>query len=116
LLKEVNSKTILLIILVLIFFCSVIINVAAAEQEEKIQKNVFIELFLNADFTHCPKAVFYLEELAWSYKPGGVILVEAHIWGDGYDIPQTNDRYSWYTGEGVQGTPNVFMNGLTERI
>jgi len=116
LLIEVNSKTILLIILVLILFCSVTVNIAAAKQEEKISKNVFIELFLNADCAHCPKAAFCLEELAWSYEPGRVILVEEHIWGDGYDIPQTNERYTWYTGEGVQGTPDVFINGLTERI
>lgn len=85
-------------------------------QDNNVSKNVFIELFLNADCSHCPKAAFCLEELAWSYESGRVILVESHIWGDGYDIPQTNERYNWYTGQSVQGTPDVFINGLTERV
>jgi len=80
LLKEINSKSIFFFILTLILSCTLIINIATATaQEEKIQKNVFIELFLNADCAHCPKATFCLEELAWSYEPGRVILVEAHI-------------------------------------
>ncbi|MDX9798520.1 MAG: hypothetical protein RBT05_06665 [Bacteroidales bacterium] len=57
-----------------------------------------------------------MEEIVWGYEPGRVILMEAHIWGDGYDIPQTNERYNWYTRQGVQGTPDVFINGLTERV
>jgi hypothetical protein len=87
-----------------------------ANQDNNVNKNVFIELFLNADCSHCPKAAFCLEELAWSYDPGRVILVKAHIWGDGYDIPQTNERYNWYTRQSTQGTPDVFINGLTERV
>lgn len=115
--KGINLKTIFLIILTSILFCSLVINVTAeTAQEEKINKNVFIELFLNADCSHCPKAAFCLEEVAWSYEPGRVILVEEHIWDDGYDIPQTNERYNWYTGQGKQGTPDVFINGLSERI
>ena len=85
-------------------------------QEDNIPKNVFIELFLNVDCAHCPKAAFCLEDLAWTYEPGRVILVEAHIWGGDYDIPQTNERYNWYTGDGIKGTPDVFINGLTKRI
>jgi len=86
LVKEINSKSIFFIILTLILSCTLIINIAAATaQEEKINKNVFIELFLNADCTHCPKAAFCLEELAWSYESEWVILVKKHIWGDGYD-------------------------------
>ncbi len=75
-----------------------------------------IELFINANCTHCPKAAFCLEELAWNYEPGKVILVEAHIWGDGYDIPETNDRYDWYAGGGKKGTPDAFFNGLSDRV
>lgn len=91
--KDINSKTIFLIILVLIFFCSVIINIAAAEQEEKIQKNVFIELFLNADCTHCPKAAFCLEELARGtpiellarqFIFEGKIIVQGSLFNKGY--------------------------------
>jgi len=81
-----------------------------------VPKNVLIELFINAECTSCPKAAFCLEELAWSYEPGRVILAEAHIWGDGYDIPETNARYDWYAGDGVKGTPDAFFNGLSERI
>lgn len=117
LIKEINSKYIFFIVLTLILFCSLNINVLAeTAQGGKIQKNVFIELFLNADCSHCPKAAFCLEELVWGYDPGRVILVEAHIWGDGYDIPQTNERYNWYTRQGAQGTPDVFINGLIERV
>ena len=82
----------------------------------EVPRNVLIELFINANCTHCPKAAFCLEELAWSYEPGRVILVEAHIWGDGYDIPETNARYDWYAGDGIKGTPDAFFNGLSERI
>ena len=78
--------------------------------------NVLIELFINNDCTTCPKAAFCLEELAWISEPGRVILVEAHIWDDGFDIPQTNARYDWYAGSGVKGTPDAFFNGLSERV
>ncbi len=81
-----------------------------------VPRNVLIELFINTDCSVCPKAAFCLEELAWSYESGRVILVEAHIWGDGYDIPQTNARYDWYTGSGKKGTPDAFFNGLSERV
>lgn len=81
-----------------------------------VPNNLLIELFINNDCTICPKAAFCLEELAWSYEPGRVILVEAHIWNDGYDIPQTNVRYDWYTGRGEKGTPDCFFNGLSERV
>ena len=81
-----------------------------------VPANVLIELFINTDCTTCPKAAFCLEELAWSAEPGRVILVEAHIWDDGFDIPQTNARYEWYTGSGVKGTPDAFFNGLSERV
>jgi len=103
--------------LILVLLCLTIYSTGAeANQDNHVNKNVFIELFLNADCSHCPKAAFCLEELAWSYDPGRVILIEAHIWGDGYDIPQTNERYNWYTRQSAQGTPDVFINGLTERV
>ena len=107
----------------------VFINYAQVQEAEKsrvssnknnlnpgIPANVLIELFINNDCTTCPKAAFCLEELAWNAEPGRVILVEAHIWNDGFDIPQTNARYEWYTGSGVKGTPDAFFNGLSERV
>jgi hypothetical protein len=42
--------------------------------------------------------------------------VEEHIWGDGYDSPETNERYNWYVEDGVKGTPDIFFNGLAERV
>jgi len=66
--------------------------------------------------TTCPQAEFCLEELTWEYGPEKIILLEEHLWGDSYDIPETNTRYDWYVGEGVKGTPDVFINGLTNRI
>ena len=81
-----------------------------------VPSNLLIELFINNDCTTCPKAAFCLEELAWNAEPGRVILVEAHIWDDGFDIPQTNARYEWYTGSGVKGAPDAFFNGLSERV
>jgi len=86
------------------------------DNKTEVPRNLFIELFINAGCTACPKAAFCLEELAWSYDPGRVILVEAHIWGDGYDTPETNDRYNWYVGGGTKGTPDAFFNGLSDRV
>lgn len=79
-------------------------------------KNVLIELFINTKCTICPKAAFCLEDLAWSYESGKVILVEEHIWEDGYDIPDTNERYNWYAEGGSMGTPDIFFNGLSKRV
>src|SRR6056297_3991141 len=106
-----NYKNLFFLILFLCIF-STSIN-AGIIREKLNDKNVLIELFINADCTSCPKAAFCLEELAWSYEPGRVILVEAHIWGDGHDIPETNARYDWYAGDGVKGTPDAFFNGLS---
>jgi hypothetical protein len=47
-------------------------------QEKLNDKNVLIELFINAECTICPKTAFCLEDLAWSYESGKVILVEEH--------------------------------------
>jgi hypothetical protein len=85
-------------------------------QVEDVPKNLLIELFINIDCTTCPKAAFCLEDLAWGYDPGRVILTEFHIWDDGYDTPETNSRYDWYVGDGKKGTPDTFFNGMTQRI
>ena len=119
--KSFFSEIILIVLFLVIWFTiSLMVNAQESQQNNSkssdVPKNVLIELFINANCTHCPKAAFCLEELAWSYEPGRVILVEAHIWGDGYDIPETNARYDWYAGDGIKGTPDAFFNGLSERI
>ncbi len=91
-------------------------NNSSSNVNTGVSRNVLIELFINAECTTCPKAAFCLEELAWNYEPGRVILVEEHIWNDGYDLPETNARYDWYVGEGKKGTPDTFFNGLSERV
>ncbi len=124
-----NKHLVAVYIIVFIIACTTIINFAFGQGAEKpsveniqnnlcaeVPRNVLIELFVNEDCTVCPKAAFCLEDLAWSYEPGTVILVEAHIWGDGHDIPQANTRYDWYTGSGIKGTPDAFFNGLAERV
>lgn len=113
---KIRSVLFIGLIILLFYLSSISAGADEIDQEEKLDKNVLIELFLNTDCTHCPKAAFCLEEIAWSYDPGRVILVEAHIWGDGHDIPQNNERYNWYTEKGIQGTPDVFINGLSERV
>jgi hypothetical protein len=115
-----------IILIFLLFIILLTISFLAFSQESQegetgsssseVPKNVLIELFINADCTTCPKAAFCLEEIAWNYEPGRVILVEAHIWGDGYDTPETNARYNWYAGDDKKGTPDAFFNGLSERI
>jgi len=121
--KRLLSKLSLIIILFVMIISIPCISYSQESQGREtgssssgVPKNVLIELFINAECTSCPKAAFCLEELAWSYEPGRVILVEAHIWGDGHDIPETNARYDWYAGDGVKGTPDAFFNGLSERI
>jgi len=126
--KKINF----LLIIIFILFCITFIIFYNFAEEQKavdspvsanknmlntgIPRNVLIELFINADCTTCPKAAFCLEEIAWNYEPGRVILVESHIWDDGYDIPQTNARYNWYVCSGIKGTPDTFFNGSSERV
>ena len=111
------KKTIFIAFFTLFIFL-LILSVSSNEivQEKMNTKNVLIELFINTKCTICPKAAFCLEDLAWSYESGKVILLEEHIWEDGYDIPETNERYNWYTEDSVKGTPDIFFNGLSERI
>ena len=111
------KKTIFIAFFTLFIFL-LILSVSSNEivQEKMNTKNVLIELFINTKCTICPKAAFCLEDLAWSYESGKVILLEEHIWEDGYDIPETTERYNWYTEDSVKGTPDIFFNGLSERI
>jgi hypothetical protein len=121
--KRFWSKINLIVLLFVVIIATSFLSYTQESQEvqtefnsSEVPKNVLIELFINADCTACPKAAFCLEELAWNYEPGKVILVEEHIWGDGHDIPETNARYDWYVGNGIKGTPDAFFNGISERI
>jgi hypothetical protein len=81
-----------------------------------VPRTVLAELFVQEDCLTCPTAEFCLEDLAWEYGTSKLILVQEHLWGDGYDTPETNARYDWYVGDGKRGTPDVFINGLTKRL
>lgn len=81
-----------------------------------VSRTVLVELFVQEGCLTCPTAEFCLEDLAWEYGTTKFILVQEHLWGDGYDTPETNARYDWYVGDGKKGTPDVFINGLTKRL
>jgi hypothetical protein len=81
-----------------------------------VPRTVLVELFVQEGCLTCPTAEFCLEDLAWEYGTTKFILVQEHLWGDGYDTLETNTRYNWYVGDGKKGTPDVFINGLTKRL
>ena len=81
-----------------------------------VPRTVLVELFVQGSCTTCPTAEFCLEDMAWEYGTTKFILVQEHLWGDGYDTAETNARYNWYVGDGKKGTPDVFINGLTKRL
>ena len=83
---------------------------------KNVPRTVLVELFVQGGCLTCPTAEFCLEDLAWEYGTSQFILVQEHLWGDGYDTPETNARYDWYVGEGKKGTPDVFIDGLTKRL
>jgi len=91
-----------------------------AQNTDSIPKTVprviLVELFIQEGCLTCPTAEFCLEDLAWEYGTSKFILVQEHLWGDGYDTPETNARYNWYVGDIKKGTPDVFINGLTKRL
>ncbi|GAB4114410.1 MAG: hypothetical protein Kow00103_08120 [Candidatus Caldatribacteriota bacterium] len=91
-------------------------NSEVVSSPESVPHTIMVELFVQSTCTTCPIAEFCLEDLAWEYGPSKFILVQEHLWGDGYDTPETNARYDWYVGEGDRGTPDVFINGLTKRF
>jgi hypothetical protein len=88
----------------------------ADSKSKTIPRTVLVELFVQGGCLTCPTAEFCLEDLAWEYGASKFILVQEHLWGDGYDTPETNDRYNWYVGDSKKGTPDVFINGLTKRL
>ena len=81
-----------------------------------VPRVVLVELFVQEGCSSCPTTEFCLEDLAWEYGTSKFILVQEHLWGDGYDTPETNARYDWYVGDGERGTPDVFIDGLTKRL
>lgn len=83
---------------------------------KNVPRTVLVELFVQEGCLTCPTAEFCLEDLAWEYGTSKFILVQEHLWGDGYDTPETNARYNWYVGDGKKGTPDVFINGLIKRF
>ena len=86
------------------------------DSPKTVPRTVLVELFVQEGCTTCPTAEFCLEDLAWEYGTSKFVLVQEHLWGAGYDTPETNTRYNWYVGDGKKGTPDVFINGLTKRL
>ena len=86
------------------------------DSPKTVPRTVLVELFVQGGCLTCPTAEFCLEDLAWEYGTTKFILVQEHLWGDGYDTPETNARYNWYVGDSKKGTPDVFINGLTKRL
>ena len=86
------------------------------DSPKNVPRTVLVELFVQGGCLTCPTAEFCLEDLAWEYGTTKFILVQEHLWGDGYDTPETNARYNWYVGDSKKGTPDVFINGLTKRL
>jgi hypothetical protein len=86
------------------------------DSPKNIPHTVLVELFVQEGCLTCPTAEFCLEDLAWEYGTSKFILVQEHLWGDGYDTAETNARYNWYVGDGKKGTPDVFIDGLTKRL
>jgi len=112
---------IFLIIFLLIFFGNNILTPQIFAQNtdstsKTVSRTVLVELFVQGSCTTCPTAEFCLEDMAWEYGTTKFILVQEHLWGDGYDTAETNARYNWYVGDGKKGTPDVFIDGLTKRL
>lgn len=120
---KINQKIsvfIFLIIFLLVLAGSSILTLGVFAQNNDSPKTVprvvLAELFIREACLTCPTAEFCLEDLAWEYGTAKLILVQEHLWGDGYDTPETNARYDWYVGDGKKGTPDVFIDGLTKRF
>ena len=118
--KEKIFISILLIIFLLILSGNNLLTPRVFAQDANtpkiVPRTVLVELFIREGCLTCPTAEFCLEDLAWEYGTSKFILVQEHLWGDGYDTPETNARYNWYVGDGKKGTPDVFINGLTKRF
>jgi len=121
---NINQKisiSIFSIILLLVLASSSILTSEVFAQNtdstpKTVPRTVLVELFVQGSCPTCPTAEFCLEDLSWEYGTTKLILVQEHLWGDGYDTPETNTRYDWYVGDGKKGTPDVFIDGLTKRL
>jgi len=123
LIKENISISVFLIILLLVLASGSIFTIGTlgtfaqnTDFPKTVPRTVLVELFVREGCLTCPTAEFCLEDLAWEYGTTKVILVEEHLWGDGYDTPETNARYNWYVGDSKKGTPDVFIDGLNIRL
>ena len=119
--KEKISISVFSIILLLVLAGSSILTLGVFAQNtdstpKTVPRVILVELFVYEGCLTCPTAEFCLEDLAWEYGTTQLILVEEHLWSDGYDTAETNARYDWYVGDGKKGTPDVFINGLTKRL
>jgi len=121
--KENISVSVFSIILLLVLTGNGIFTIGTlgvfaqnADSPKNVPRTVLVELFIRGGCLTCPTAEFCLEDLAWEYGTSKFILVQEHLWGDGYDTTETNARYNWYVGDSKKGTPDVFINGLTKRL
>jgi len=95
-----NEKIFLLLCLIIFILASNPLGIFALKGDfsKNVPRVVLIELFVQENCSTCPTVEFCLEDLAWEYGTGKLILVEEYLWGDGYDTPETNARYNWYVG------------------
>ena len=117
---RIKEKIFILIFLIIFLSASNVFAFEVFAQDNDSPKNVprtvLVELFVQEGCLTCPTAEFCLEDLAWEYGTSKFILVQEHLWGDGYDTAEANARYNWYVGDGKKGTPDVFIDGLTKRF
>ena len=118
--QKISISIILLISLLTLSGNNILIPRAFAQNTDStpktVPRTVLVELFVQGGCLTCPTAEFCLEDLAWEYGTSKFILVQEHLWGDGYDTAETNARYDWYVGDGKRGTPDVFIDGSTKRL
>jgi hypothetical protein len=106
----------ILLLIIISYFLSINHITCASGEDESIPQSILVEIFVNLDCSTCSQAAFCLEDLAWELGSDQMLLLEAHIWDDGLDTPETTKRYNWYVGDKIPGTPDVFINGMAERI
>ncbi|MCK4241214.1 MAG: hypothetical protein KAX30_06295, partial [Candidatus Atribacteria bacterium] len=100
---KINQKISILIFLIIFLSASNVFTVEVFAQNNDspkiVPRTVLVELFVQEGCLTCPTAEFCLEDLAWEYGTSKFILVQEHLWGDGYDTQETNARYNWYVGD-----------------
>src|SRR5665648_632804 len=68
-----------------------------ASTPKNVPRVVLVELFVQEGCPICSTAELCLEDLAWEYGTKKLILVEEHLWDDGYDTLETNALYEELT-------------------